>query len=128
MLYLYGTRNCGVFEIDHLSSVDTPKEAFIQAMFQINRFPIDFPFVTFTGVSKFAGTKESYLHVNALGKKEGYGEEFAAYLEENKLGRIVRSGAERNWSNNDIQLWIWVIDRKASNKLFKELLAIERGD
>lgn len=124
MLQLYGTKNCGVFEIDLLSSEKDPQSAFLSAMFHILRVPVDFPFVTFTGVVKFAYTKESRLH--ARPRDDDYGEAFAQYILENKLGEIVRSGVRKNWSDNDIQLWVWLIDRPAAYALYDKLLA-ERG-
>lgn len=114
MIFIYGTRCCAVFELDGISSVFGVEEAFRQSVHQIKRVPVDFPFVTFTGVTKFAKTPESYLHVGTQLREDNYGEALAKYIEQNKLGTIVRSGSKQNWSDNHVQLWIWVIDRKAT--------------
>lgn len=126
MVSLHGTRCCGVFEIDRLSTETDPAKAFLHAMDQVLRYNIDFPFITFTGVVKFTRTPESYLHVGTA-RDDNYGETFAKWIEENKVGTIVRSEARRNWSENDIQIWIWQIDRPAAYALYAKLDAEERA-
>lgn len=118
MLTVHGTRNCGVFEIDGLSTMANSRDAFIEAMVRILQVPVDFPFVTFTGVTEFANTDESWKHVGSRLRKDDYGEDFAKFILDNGVGTIVRSGARENWSDNKIQLWIWLIDRPAAYALF----------
>lgn len=128
MLTVHGTRNCGVFEIDGLSTMKTSREAFMEAMIRILMIPVDFPFVTFTGVTEFANTEESWKHVGSRLRKDDYGEDFAKFILNHKVGEIVRSGARENWSNNKIQLWVWLIDRPASYALYDAIREEDRKE
>lgn len=102
--------NCGVLEMDNLSACPTPEEAFYWAAKQLKiiheKTPL--PYVIFSGVVR----KNELGHGGhaRTGREDNYGEAFASYIEDNKLGEIVRSEVRRNWSGNLIQLWIWHLD------------------
>lgn len=120
MVSLHGMKCCGIFELNNISSVETPREVFEQAMWQICRYAIDFPFILFSGVVQFANTQESHLHVGENPRRDNYGEAFAKFIEENGVGTVVRSDVKQNWSDNLLQIWIWQIDRPKAYRLMNQ--------
>ena len=117
---LYGTKCCGVLEIDGLSSCPTPEIALNNLAYYFNegRVP-EAPFITFTGV-----VKKSDLDILGHARSErtdNYGEAFARYIEENGLGTIVRSEPRVSWSKNTIMIWIWQVDYSRLMPFLREL-------
>ena len=59
------------------------------------------PFVLFSGVVTCRGG----YHNEQAGIN--YGQNLADYITEKGLGRVVGSPVRRNWTSNDIAVWIW---------------------
>ena len=106
---LYFTRCCGVHEIDGLSSCQTPEIALNDLAYYFNEGKVpEAPFIIFTGV-----VKNSDLDTIGYARSErtdNYGETFARYIEENRLGTVVRSEPRVSWSKNTISIWVWSVD------------------
>lgn len=108
---IHRTKNCGIAEINGLSSADSPLHALHSLHKQLLRgitWPpapdpkevpkgVFFPFVTFTGVVPKPEDK----------RPNNYGQKFADYITANDLGTITTVAPKRNWTSNLIQIWIW---------------------
>lgn len=125
MIRLFGTHNCAVFELEGISFVKTPEEMFKQSWALVKRVDVDFPFLNFTGVTKRSFSRESSLHIGLDARTDNYGQAFADYIVNHGLGEIVPSGARKNWSDNMVQLWVWIIDRAACREHMAMLEAKE---
>lgn len=122
MTFLRGMGCCGAFELVGISFHNTPEEMFVSSMYEINRVRIDFPFVIFTGVTKVAvGDGESAQHIGDNPRLDNYGQTFANFIKKHGLGLVTTTESRKNWSNNEIQLWVWHIDRTRSKALFNKL-------
>lgn len=121
MVILGDTRCCGVFELDNISSMSSAQGAFMGAVERIRRLPINFPFVTFSGVVELAPGIDALQHARG-GRSDNYGEALAKFIEKHRCGKIIRSSPKRSWSGNVIQLWIWEIDRERAYPLHDKLL------
>lgn len=123
MLKLIGTGNCGNFEIVGLSLVDTPENALLQLVPQVKFIPFNFAFVTFSGVTKVAPTLESAKHIGRDARKDDYGGAFAQFIRDHKLGKVIETDSTVNWSDNEIKVWIWTINRERTYALADKIIA-----
>ena len=114
-IQLVRTKNCGIGEINWLSSAKSPLEA-LQTLHSVlyrgitwpplpdhsgSRTGVRFPFLIFTGVVPLEAQRE----------RKNYGQNFADYITENNLGGVVTvPAARKNWTGNFIQIWVWEPD------------------
>lgn len=107
---------CGVMEIHGLDCYTYvgPAKALLALKDQIldgNQYHKKVPFILFTGITKqgVASVSTTPTPSYAVAYKD-YGQEFADFLLENKLGTILASEEKENWTLNVIRIWIWSPD------------------
>lgn|SRR3990167_5947904 len=110
------TSCCAVAEIHGLSFGATPEQQMADFVWHTARLAkkagIDFPacgHAIFSGVTEVARPDE-------VGRvPTGYGEAFAAYVCEKRLGKVVQSGPAPNphHEGRHVAAWLWEIDVKA---------------
>lgn len=98
---------CGVREISYLGVDDDPKlsiRTLGEAIYNTSRSH-RFRHAFFTQAN------------NPQAASRTYGEKFAAYITEHKLGKVVESDEQINPnSGNSLKVWIWTVDHEALSK------------
>jgi len=98
---------CGIREISGLCGYSTGAAAFKAYLRQTLRCGLThFRYVIFSQANRDEDA----------GSREEYGENFAAYLRDHKLGDVIETGEYVNPnSGNLLKVWIWTVDHDAVN-------------
>ena len=108
---IYRTRCCGLLELSGLCEFTTARGAMQSIAWAFNRQHLDrVPFIMFTGV--VTNNEKDNQQINHAGSRrvDNYGQAFADYIVKNGLGSVTSSSTKRNWSGNDIRVWIWELN------------------
>lgn len=118
-LDFYNTHCCAMEEIDKLASFQNdPKGAMVSFCKSNLGRPVEWKIRMSSGDYGRAGALYSFYFFTAAvyGKKANYGQQFADFITENKLGAIVTTPVMTNMAfhtDHGNQVWIWMPDVKA---------------
>lgn len=116
-MLLAQTMFCGMWEMAGLSQFESPEEAMKAAkchLLDLGAKRRRIPYILFTGT---CAPPTNLGHCN--GRPDDYVEAFAAYIEENGLGTVLRTQELYNWTGNKVKVAIWQIEDH--NNLWKFL-------
>jgi hypothetical protein len=124
-LDFYDTHCCALEEIDKLASFEgDPKGAMISFCRSNLGKPVEWKIRQPSGDFGAAGALYSFYFFTAsvYKGKTSYGEAFAKFIEENKLGKTITTPIMTNMAfhtDHGNQVWIWMPDVQALNAWWK---------
>lgn len=105
-LTIFRTSNCGVLELNGISTFKEPKEVIGEFARRCKYTDFKVAFVTFTGVTLARDPEH-----NSVVRTDDYGQALQNYIEAKQLGEVVCTKSTFNpASGNDIRVWVWTPD------------------
>ena len=140
MISLQNVACCGIKEISGLSNHRTPELALKDFVAQVYRSGnarggwqpgIGTGDLTKTILPKIVAftPRFRYAIFSQAGVQAKYGVTFAKFIEDNKLGKVVRADSKFHKnpnSGNMLTAWIWTLDEKAIDAWLKESLKVSK--
>jgi len=115
---------CGITEIGNISMHEDPEDVLKDIYHRIiNGVNYDNP-VQYSRKRRpfflFSGVTTRHVMDHASNRPDNYGQALEDYIRSHGLGKVVSTTPTKNWSGNDLKVWIWTADLFALEMWGKE--------